>query len=135
MPSRKTLHGRGVGFEFRIRGTRLDGSCSALPATQTKSMFKSGIRSGGRSRHFSFWHRAAARMRNRIGNSILGVPLKIQKNTKLLSNNPCLNEEFAPVAAPYTSRFGTARQRACGIESGISFLGFRSKFKKIKTIE
>ena len=74
-------------------------------------------------------------MRNSIGNLIFGIPLKIQKNIKLLSNNPFLNMEFAPAAAPKTLLFGTARQRACGIVSGIVFLGCRSKLKKHKTIE
>ena len=47
-------------------------------------------------------------MRNSIGNFIFGVPLEIQKNIKLLSNNPFLNKEFAPAAAPKTLLFGTA---------------------------
>ena len=46
-------------------------------------------------------------MRNSIGNFIFGVPLKIQKNVKLLSNNPFLNTEFASVAAHNTSSFGS----------------------------
>ena len=46
------------------------------------------------------------------------------------SKNQVLNREFASVAAHNTFSFGCARQRACGIVSGISFFGFRSKFKK-----
>ena len=45
-------------------------------------------------------------MRNSIGNFIFGVPLKIQKNVKLLSANPFLNGEFAPEAAAKTLLFG-----------------------------
>ena len=46
-------------------------------------------------------------MRNTIGNSIFGVPLNIEKNIELLSNNPVLNEEFASVAAHNTYLLGT----------------------------
>ena len=45
-------------------------------------------------------------MRNSIGNLIFAVPLKIQKNIKLLSNNTFLNVAFAPVAAAKTLLFG-----------------------------
>ena len=69
-------------------------------------------------------------MRNSIGNFIFGVPLKIQRNIKLLSDNLFLDRESAPVAVAKTLLLGSVRQRACGIVSGIAFLGCRSKLKK-----
>ena len=34
MPSRNTVHGKGVGLKSRIRGTRVDGIRAALGATR-----------------------------------------------------------------------------------------------------
>ena len=53
LPSRNILHGRGVQSKSRIRGRRLGGRNGALACEWLK-----------------FRHRAAAGMRNRLGNSI-----------------------------------------------------------------